>query len=87
MGTTQARSLKMKAMPKMNGRSPLAPAGTKRNHGETATLPASGIGAQKREMLLEQSAYFRAEKRGFAPGNDWQDWFEAEQELLLTQTR
>jgi len=34
-----------------------------------------------RHMLIAQAAYFRAEKRGFAPGRELQDWFEAEAEI------
>jgi len=37
--------------------------------------------AEKRKKLIEITAYFRAEKRGFLPNNDWEDWFEAEQEV------
>jgi hypothetical protein len=28
-------------------------------------------------------AFYKAEKRGFQPGHELQDWFEAEQEWLL----
>ena len=34
------------------------------------------------ETLIARAAYFRAEKRGFAPGSELQDWVEAEAELL-----
>ena len=30
-------------------------------------------------QLICTEAYFRAERRGFAAGSEWQDWFEAEQ--------
>jgi hypothetical protein len=33
-------------------------------------------------MMIARAAYFRAEKRGFAPGNELQDWVEAEAEVL-----
>jgi hypothetical protein len=33
-----------------------------------------------REMVAER-AYAKAEKRGFAPGNELEDWLEAEQEI------
>lgn len=35
----------------------------------------------KREQMIAYAAYFRAEKRGFAPNNDQADWFEAEAEI------
>ena len=31
--------------------------------------------------LIAVAAYYRAEKRGFAPGAELQDWFEAEAEI------
>jgi hypothetical protein len=34
-----------------------------------------------RHALIAEAAYHRAEKRGFAPGDDWLDWFEAEREI------
>jgi hypothetical protein len=33
-------------------------------------------------MLVARAAYFRAEKRGFAPGGELQDWVEAEADVL-----
>ena len=33
-------------------------------------------------MMVARAAYFRAEKRGFAPGYELQDWIEAEAEVL-----
>ena len=33
-----------------------------------------------REMINER-AYFKAMKRGFTPGHDWDDWLEAEKEI------
>lgn len=32
------------------------------------------------EMVAE-AAYYKAEKRGFAPGRELQDWLEAEREI------
>jgi hypothetical protein len=28
--------------------------------------------------MIAEAAYFRAERRGFAPGNEMTDWLEAE---------
>ena len=41
---------------------------------------ASAPGTE-RYWLIAQAAYFRAEKRGFAPGRELQDWLEAEAEI------
>ncbi len=32
--------------------------------------------------MIEEAAYYRAEKRGFVPGLETQDWCEAESEVL-----
>jgi hypothetical protein len=39
-------------------------------------------GAQALRAQIEEGAYFRAERRGFAPGFELLDWLEAEQEIL-----
>lgn len=31
-----------------------------------------------REQIIAEAAYFRAEQRGFAPGNEMSDWLLAE---------
>lgn len=31
---------------------------------------------------IAERAYFKAEARGFSPGNELNDWLEAEQELM-----
>ena len=37
--------------------------------------------AQGRHRRIEVAAYFKAEKRGFAPGHALDDWLEAEREI------
>lgn len=34
-----------------------------------------------REQMIAEAAYFRAEQRGFAPGNEMSDWFQAEADV------
>jgi hypothetical protein len=46
-------------------------------HGNSSSL----ISPEQRTSLVARSAYLRAEKRGFAPGADWEDWFAAEAEV------
>jgi hypothetical protein len=36
---------------------------------------------EKRAALIAEAAYFRAEKRGFAPGSEQEDWLAAETEV------
>lgn len=31
--------------------------------------------------MIAKNAYYRAQKRGFQPGHEAEDWFEAEQEI------
>ncbi|HXZ96205.1 MAG TPA: DUF2934 domain-containing protein [Burkholderiales bacterium] len=40
------------------------------------------IDPDERYKWIAQAAYFRAEKRGFAPGGELQDWLEAEADIL-----
>ena len=37
--------------------------------------------ATGREDMVRTAAYFRAERRGFAPGYEWEDWLAAEAEV------
>lgn len=34
-----------------------------------------------REQMIAEAAYFRAEQRGFEPGNEMSDWLEAEADV------
>lgn len=34
-----------------------------------------------RDRRIRELAYFRAQRRGFAPGRDVEDWLDAEQEV------
>lgn len=45
----------------------------------TANATQSEI--SQREQMIADAAYFRAEKRGFHPLNDLEDWLEAEAEV------
>ncbi len=44
---------------------------------------ALAICLQDREARIAELAYYKAENRGFAPGYELEDWFEAEQEFAL----
>ena len=45
---------------------------------DAATHPMDG---KQRRELIAVAAYFRAERRGFAPSAEWDDWFQAEIEI------
>jgi len=48
----------------------------------------SAAAVYPREHLIAEAAYYRAEKRGFAPDSELSDWLEAEAEVeRLLQTR
>lgn len=82
MGSTQRQAQNGKGKQTMPaGASVSAAAGARRGNGECAPHSACRLSAEERQLLVEQIAYSRAEKRGFAPGEELQDWFEAEAEV------
>lgn len=40
-----------------------------------------GVSLERRESMIAEAAYFRAEARGFEPGAEIEDWLEAELEV------
>jgi hypothetical protein len=50
------------------------------------TTADSKIDSEKRHALIAESAYLRAERRGFAPGHEVEDWLAAEAEIDLALT-
>jgi hypothetical protein len=80
MSVTQTRSQKSKVLQKMPARAVTVAAKPKREN--SVARPGPVLSVQERQRLVEQAAYFRAEKRGFAPGCELQDWVEAEAEVL-----
>jgi hypothetical protein len=49
-----------------------------------AAAEAASRAAARREMI-ETAAYFLAQKRGFEPGHELEDWFAAENEIAHAQ--
>lgn len=43
--------------------------------------PAAPMSAEERYRAIAHAAYLRAEKRGFAPGHEFEDWLAAEAEV------
>ena len=73
-----ARPAKPPAVLKMKGRRE-----QKNDHSEIARIAAAVAAShaiERREMIAI-AAYFRAQKRGFEPGHELEDWFEAETEI------
>jgi Protein of unknown function (DUF2934) len=46
-----------------------------------AATPAPTVTEDERRGLIAYSAYLRAERRGFAPGGEAEDWLAAEKEV------
>ncbi|MBS0379084.1 MAG: DUF2934 domain-containing protein [Proteobacteria bacterium] len=42
---------------------------------------AAPVTADARHAMIAESAYLRAERRGFTPGNETEDWLAAEAEV------
>jgi len=42
---------------------------------------AASVSGEDRRAMIAESAYLRAERRGFAPGHEVADWLAAEQEV------
>lgn len=42
---------------------------------------SSSIPPDQRQHMIEEAAYYRAERRGFHGGDPLQDWLEAEAEI------
>jgi hypothetical protein len=57
-----------------------AGATSKRPSSETATLTRS-VSAEQRNAMIAESAYLRAEARGFRGGDPVQDWLDGEKEV------
>ncbi len=55
-------------------------AGSAATKGDAKTLAMSPNEDERRQMIAV-AAYFRAERRGFAPGNPLEDWANAEAEI------
>ncbi len=52
-------------------------------HNESAheNIPHFDLGMQQRQRKIRELAYFKAQRRGFAPGHELDDWLEAEREV------
>ena len=62
----------------------------RRKHGAAPRAAGAKLAPEQRRQLIAQAAYFIAERRGFAPGNEFEDCLLAEAEieaLLKVATR
>ena len=45
------------------------------------SLPPKQVSEEERRGMIARAAYFRAERRHFAPGHELEDWVAAEAEV------
>ncbi|MFZ5508608.1 MAG: DUF2934 domain-containing protein [Pseudomonadota bacterium] len=59
------------------------PAKTTRARRAASVRPRAneGLNPEERLRYIAEAAYYRAEKRGFVPGSELDDWLEAEAEV------
>jgi Protein of unknown function (DUF2934) len=62
---------------------PAAPAPRRTLGVRKGTVPrsAAGVTSEARRAMIAESAYLRAEARGFLPGREAEDWLAAEAEV------
>ena len=62
-----------------------SPAAGKGNIAGSMVAPVPPKDDGSREARIAREAYYRAERRGFAPGKEVDDWLEAERDLEQAQ--
>lgn len=50
-------------------------------HRTKASASTQGMSPERRDEMIAVAAYYRAEQRGFSPGDPMVDWLEAEAEI------
>jgi hypothetical protein len=78
---TKRRATPKKAAPKKAASRVTAKAKRPARAAVPAKAEVSAPAAEDYRRMVAEAAYFKAEKRGFAPGFEQQDWLEAENEL------
>jgi len=53
----------------------------KRKTNRQRSSVSSAAFATERHRMIEEAAYYHAEKRGFQPGHEMLDWLEAEKDI------
>ena len=62
-------------------KSPPAAKSSARKLAAKPAAPGRARSPVEREEMVRTAAYFRAERRGFEPGYEWEDWLAAEAEV------
>jgi hypothetical protein len=48
---------------------------------KATSAPRAAVSTDDRRAMIAEAAYLRAERRGFAPGHETEDWLAAEVEV------
>jgi hypothetical protein len=75
MATRRSADIPAPAEPARSPTAPRTPTARAKSARPTA------VSADDRRAMIAESAYLRAEQRGFAPGEEVADWLAAEQEV------
>jgi hypothetical protein len=75
----QEENMKSRTESPVKARSAAAP--VKHARSARKTEASSGNYDCPREQMIAEAAYYRAERRGFASGNEMSDWLEAEADV------
>lgn len=51
-------------------------------HAPLASALRAPLTHEEIQRLIAEAAYYRAQRRGFAPGHEVEDWIEAETEVM-----
>lgn len=52
---------------------------------KSKSAPAQADDRAQRQAMIAEAAYYRAERRGFAPGHELEDWLRAEAEIARSR--
>ncbi len=47
-----------------------------------ASIKEEAVMEEQARAMIEEAAYYLAEKRGFSPGHELEDWLQAEAQIL-----
>lgn len=53
----------------------------RRRNAQSKSAPARGSAPAQRQAMIAEAAYYCAERRGFAPGHELEDWVQAEAQI------
>jgi hypothetical protein len=71
----------------MPATSPAGSAGKTTKRRKSSPPTAIDLAPELRHEMIEQAAYFRAERRGFHEGDPVTDWLLSEQEIDMTLSK